>query len=76
MSQPPQDHGPTLTDDAVGILISIARFGPIQPITQADIGLIEGLQTAGFVAKDPNNPEYCLTVRGWAFVRKTIGKGE
>jgi hypothetical protein len=76
MSQPPQDHGPTLTDDAVRMLIAMAKFGPIHPISQTDIDLIEGLQTAGYVAKDPNNPEYSLTVRGWAFVRKAAQKGE
>jgi hypothetical protein len=70
MSQPPQDHRPTLTDGEVRILIAIAKFGPIHPITQTDIELIERLQTAGYVAKDPNNPEYSLTVCGWAFVRK------
>jgi hypothetical protein len=52
-------------------LIAIAKFGPIHPITQTDIELIERLQAAGYVPKAPNNPEYSLTVRGWAFVRKS-----
>ena len=73
MPQPPQDYGPTLTDDEARIVNAIAKFGPINPITQADIGLIERLQAAGYVAKDPNNPEYSLTVRGWAFVRTGSG---
>ena len=58
------------------MLVAIAKFGPIHPISQADIGRIERLQAAGFVAKDPNNPEWSLTVRGWAFLRDTAKKGE
>ena len=71
MPQPPQDYGPTLTDDEARILNAIAKFGPIHPIGQTDIGLIERLQAAGYVAKDPRNPEYSLTIRGWALVRKS-----
>jgi hypothetical protein len=38
--------------------------------------MIERLQSAGFVARDPNNPEYSLTVRGWAIFREAAEKGE
>jgi hypothetical protein len=57
-------------------MVAIAKFGPIHPITQADIAMIVRLQSAGYVAKDPNNPEWSLTARGWAFLRDAAKKGE
>jgi hypothetical protein len=63
-----------MTADKARMMVAIAKFGPIHPITQADIAIIESLQSAGYVAKDPNNPEWSLTARGWAFLRKGPGK--
>jgi hypothetical protein len=52
------------------MLTGIAKFGPIHPVAKADIEVIEKLQAAGYVAKDPKNPEYSLTARGWALFGK------
>ena len=64
-----------LTASEVRTLQDLAKFGTIHPIAQADIERLESLEAAGYVAKDPRNPTYSLTVRGWAFVRKVGGEG-
>jgi hypothetical protein len=74
--QPSKNRGPAPTADEARMLIAIAKFGPIHPVTQTDIGLIKNLEAAGYVVKDPKNPEHSLTVRGWEFVRGAAKKGE
>jgi len=76
MPEPPKDQGPKLSPDEVRMLNAIAKFGPIRPIGDSDIALLERLQLFGYVAKDPHNPEYSLTVRGWAFFRNAAKKNE
>jgi hypothetical protein len=76
MPQPPKNQGPKLNPDEVRMLNAVAKFGPIRPTTDADVALIERLEAAGYVAKDPHNPEYSLTVRGWASVRSAAKKDE
>jgi hypothetical protein len=76
MVQPSKDRGPAPTADEARMLTGIAKFGPIHPVTQTDIELIKNLEAAGYVVKDPKNPEHSLTVRGWEFVRVVAKKGE
>jgi hypothetical protein len=71
MPELPRDPNPFVTVQERQVLSGIARFGPIHPNTQADIEMIERLRAAGYVAKDPTNPGYSLTARGWALVSAT-----
>jgi DNA-binding IclR family transcriptional regulator len=64
------------TREEVKMLRLLAKFGSVHPIAQTDIERLESLQAAGYVVKDPRNPMYSLTVRGWAFVRKAAGTDE
>jgi hypothetical protein len=71
MAEQPQDCKPAdLGVDEMRMLGDLARFGTISPIAQADLERLERLVATGYVAKDPRNPAYSLSVRGWAFVRK------
>jgi hypothetical protein len=76
MPQQPKNQGPKLNPDEVRMLNAIAKFGPIHPVSATDVALIERLQSGGSVAKDPHNPEYSLTVWGWASVRNAGKKRE
>jgi hypothetical protein len=53
------------------MLKALAKFGTVHPLGPTDIERLERLEAMGLVAKDPRNPTYSLTVRGWAFVRKS-----
>jgi hypothetical protein len=70
MPRPSQDDEPHLTGDELRMVQSLAKFGAVHPIAPTDVERLERLVAAGLVAKDPRNPTYSLTVRGWAFVHK------
>ena len=65
-----------MNPDEIRMLNAIAKFGAIRPLGDTDMALLERLQSVGYVAKDPHNPEYSLTVRGWASVRNAAKKRE
>jgi hypothetical protein len=72
MQEQPQNPGPNaLTADEVRALNTLAKFGTVHPLGQTDIGRLNRLAAAGYVAKHPKNPTYSLTVRGRAFVHNS-----
>jgi hypothetical protein len=71
--QPQNSNSAVPNSEDRRMLNALARFGTVHPLAQIDLERLERLVAAGYVAKDPRNPTYSLTVRGWAFVRKPAG---
>ena len=71
MAEQPQDPDPAVPNaEEKQMLNALAKFGSVHPLGPTDIERLERLEAMGLVVKDPRNPTYSLTVRGWDFVRR------